>query len=94
MKGYVGEDLDVICQHCHDGQIIPIRIRVKEDGEEYVYSIKEYRQISVDGAYTTPDGIYVTSNYVIYECKVVVFGQMKPIRLYFNKSNIEWSVRA
>ena len=94
MKGYVGEDLDVICQHCHDGPIIPIRIRVKEDGEEYVYTIKGYKQISVDGAYTTPDGVYVTSDYLIFECKIAVFGQMKTIRLYFNKRNIAWSIRA
>ena len=94
MRGYAGEELDVICQHCHDGQIIPIRIRVKEDGEDYAYTIKEYKQVSVDGAYTTPDGIYVTSNFVIFECKIVVFGQMKTVRLYFNKSNLEWSIRA
>ena len=94
MKGYEGKDLDVICQHCHSGQIIPIRIRVSEDGEYHIYTIKEYYQIYVDGAYTTPDGVYVTSGYIIFECRIIVFGQVKTVRLYFNKHNVEWTIRA
>ena len=55
MRGFEGKDLDVICQCCHDGKIIPIRIRITEDGDEYAYTIKEYKQTNVDGAFTTPD---------------------------------------
>ncbi|MBE5923355.1 MAG: hypothetical protein E7271_02665 [Lachnospiraceae bacterium] len=60
MGRYEGENLDVICQHCHTGKVIPMRIRVTEDGETHI----------------------------------VVFGQMKTVRLYFNKNRVEWTIKA
>lgn len=94
MVRYEGENLDVICQHCHIGKVIPMRIRVTEDGETHTYTIKEYKQITVDGAYTTPDGVYVCNGIIIFDCHIVVFGQMKTIRLYFNKNRVEWTIKA
>ena len=71
MGRYEAENLDVICQHCHSGKIIPLRIRVTEDGENHTYTIKEYKQTTVDGAYTTPDGVFVCNGIIIFEynCK-------------------------
>ena len=93
MGQYEGENLDVICQCCHNGKVIPIRIRVTEDGETHTYTIKEYKQTTVEGAYTTPDGVYVSCGIIIYECHIIVFGQMKTIKLYFNKNKTEWSIK-
>lgn len=94
MGRYEAENLDVICQHCHSGKIIPLRIRVTEDGENHTYTIKEYKQTTVDGAYTTPDGVFVSNGIIIFECHIVVFGQIKTVRLYFNKNRAEWSIKA
>ena len=46
-----------------------MRIRVTEDGETHTYTIKEYKQITVDGAYTTPDGVYVCNGIIIFDCQ-------------------------
>lgn len=94
MERYEGENLDVICQCCHDGKIVPIRIRVTEDGQNHTYTIKEYKQVTVDGAYTTPDGVYVTSGILIFECHILVFGRTKTVRLYFDRNKTEWTIKA
>ena len=88
----MGRNLDVICQHSSGGEIIPLRIRIKEDDEYHTFTIKGYKNVSTNGAYTTPDDVYVTSNIMVFECLIDVFGQRKSIRFYFNKNSVEWSV--
>ena len=42
----IGQSVDVICQHCRDGTIIPMRVRLKdEEGMLQSYTIKGYRKV-------------------------------------------------
>lgn len=86
-------EVDVICQHSSDGAIIPIRFRLmNDDGQYETYTIKGYKKISQPGAYTTPDGVYVTSCTYIFECNVIILDYKKTVRLYFNKNQCKWSL--
>ena len=88
-------NVDVICQHTKDGDVIPMRVRVTdEDGIYQAYTIKQYRNISRDGAYTTPDGIFVCNKTMIFECKITVFGHDKTIRLYYEFEKGIWKIAA
>ena len=43
------EAIDVICQHCKDGSIIPIKIRVQDEEQIYhTYMIKSYLELASD----------------------------------------------
>ena len=87
-------NVDVISIHYKDGQIVPLRIRVEdEDGEEHTYSIKDYKDLSGRGAYTTSDGIYVTDRILHFECRIVVLGQMRRLRLYYHRNTEIWTIR-
>ena len=87
-------NVDVICIVYQDGRIIPLRFRVQdEDGEEHVYTIREYKDLSGRGAYTTPDGIYVTDRILFFECRILVLGQLRRVRLYYNRTSQVWTVR-
>ncbi len=88
------DSVDVICQHKSNGEIIPIRFRLmNEDGEYENYTIKGYRPITHQGAYTTPDGIFVSGcTTLIYECVVVVLNFKKTVRLYFETRNCKWKL--
>ena len=88
-------NVDVICQHTKDGDVIPMRVRVTdEDGTYQAYTIKQYRKVSKDGAYTTPDGIFVCNKTMIFECKITVFEQDKTIRLYYELERGTWKIVA
>jgi hypothetical protein len=85
------EKLDVICEHKSDGDIIPLRIRIRnEDGEYHVFSIREYRDLSHRGTYTTGDGVFVTNNTLVYECHIEVFGTQKTVKLYYEPHRSLW----
>ena len=85
--------VDVICQHCTDGSVYPIKIRVTdEDGETQVYMIREYRDISGQGSYSMPDGVHVSNDNLVYECKITNFGQNRLIRLYYEPYTRVWSM--
>ncbi len=85
--------VDVICQHSIDGTIIPLRIRiVDEDGLRQAFSIKEYRDLSHQGTRTMPDGVYVTDNTLVFECKIVVIDRERIVRLYYNPREIVWKM--
>jgi len=87
-------NVDVISIHYKDGQIVPLRIRVEdEDGEEHTYSIKDYKDLSGRGAYTTSDGIYVTDRILHFECRIVVLGQIRRLRLYYHRNTEIWTIR-
>ncbi|WP_092873714.1 hypothetical protein [Acetitomaculum ruminis] len=83
--------VDVICQHSKDGSLIPMRVRVKDtEGEYQIYNIKEYKDLSHQGTKLMPDGVFVTNNTFVYECKIIVFGVKKLIRLYYELNNTIW----
>lgn len=85
------DEVDVICQHSWNGEIIPIRFRLKdEEGELHAYTVKSYRQIAKRGVYVTPDGIQVSNYTIIFECRIVVFGNIKTVRLYYDTRNSKW----
>lgn len=87
--------IDVISLHTKDGDIVPIRIRIQdEDGIYQAYNIKSYKNLSHRGAYTTPDGLYVSNDILVYECKIMCFGREKIIRLYHNPARIIWQMVA
>ena len=68
--------LDFICQHCMDGSIIPIKIRLRdEDGELQEFKIHGYRDIS-DKVHTT------------LECKIVVRDTAKLVTIFTNHDGI------
>lgn len=85
--------IDVICMHSRGGEIVPIRIRVMdEEGLYQSFTIKEYRELSHQGTYTRPDGMYVTNETLIYECKINIFGKTKLICLYYEPTRIVWKM--
>ena len=85
--------VDVICQHSTDGTIVPLRIRLTdEDGMKQTYTIKGYRDLSHQGTRMMPDGVYVSNNTLIYECRIVVFDRFRVIRLYYEPGKTIWKM--
>lgn len=85
--------IDVICQHTREQKIIPLRIRLQdEDGEYQTYTIKSYRDNCSEGTYTLPNGVGVTKGIWTFDCKIAVFGQLKPIRLFYNPRDNKWTI--
>ena len=85
------EKLDVICEHKADGEIIPLRIRIRnEEGEYLAFSVREYRDLSHRGNYTTGDGVFVSNNTLVFECRIEVFGSKKTVRLYYDVHRSRW----
>ena len=83
--------VDVICQHSKDGELIPMRIRVRgENGEHQVYNIKEYQDLSHRGTRELPNGVFVSNNTFVFECRILVFGIHKSIRLYYEPGSTIW----
>ena len=84
--------IDVICQHTRDGRIIPLKIRVKdEDGEFQTFMVQGYRDLTHPGKYTLGNGVEVSGcNIKTYECKIVVFGVEKIVRIFYNASENLW----
>lgn len=83
--------IDLICCHGAKGELTPIRIRVRdEDGQYQAYSIKAYRDLSHQGARQMPDGVYVSDNTLVFECKIIVFGKEKMVRVYSNNPYLSW----
>ena len=89
------QPVDVICQHSREGKISPIKIRIiDEDGVFQEYKIKGYRNLTGHGARTMPDGVYVNSNTLVYECNITSFGREKRIRLYYDSPGMKWRMKA
>lgn len=86
-------DVEVICHYSTEGKITPLRVKlVDEDGQRQAFIIKEYRDLSGQGARTMPDGIYVADNTYVYECRICVFERLRLIRLYFNPRSKLWKM--
>ena len=85
--------VDVICQHSKDGTIFPIRIRVTdEDGLQQTFSVKGYRDLTHQGTRTTQDGVYVTDNTIMFECKIEIIDRIRTVRLYYNNHSMIWKM--
>ncbi len=87
-------EADVIAKFMSDGDIVPMRVRIFEDGERYPYTIKTCNQIYRGESYVVSDGIAVTNEYRVFDCTIAVFGVQKGIRLYYNTRKSEWLVMA
>ena len=84
--------VDVICQHCKDGSVIPIKIRVQDDEQvNNVYTIKSYAELSSDKV-KLPNESIITSDIIMFDCRIEVFGMAKQIILHFNKSQGKWYI--
>ena len=67
---YENPKIDLICQHCTDGSIKPIRFRVQdEEGIQREFNIKGYRETSEAGI-------------ISFECNVVVNNMAKRVTIY------------
>ena len=85
------KEIDLICLHGTKGEVTPLRLRLKdEDGQYQAYTIKEYRDLSHQGTRLMPDGVYVTNQTLIFECKIIVFGRERKIHLYSNEPYLNW----
>ena len=83
--------LDVICMIGGDGTVVPIKIRFTDDeGTVQVHKIKEYRDISHRGIFTNPDGVYITNDMLVFMCKILSFGHVKRIMLYYDTGKSKW----
>ena len=84
--------VDVICQHCADGSIIPIKIRVQDDEQVYnVYNIKSYTAITSDKI-MLPSEVMITTDLMRYDSKIEVFGIQNRIVIHYSKSRVKWYV--
>lgn len=87
------DKVDVICEHKSDGNVIPMRFRLmNEDGNYEAYTIKGYRQLYHKETYTTPDGVYVCSKDIVFECRVLILDMYRTVRLYFDKDKVSWKI--
>ena len=95
MSGYKENNnfIDVICRYTSTGNIIPLRIRIKDtDGEYHNFTIKGYKELSHPGEYISPYGTMVHSNNWNFECKIQVFDSIKLINLFFNSNDNLWKI--
>ncbi len=77
--------VDCICQHNADGELIPLRIRIRDDDGEYqLYTIHECRQLELNPGQLTPEKVDPTIYDLVYECHVNDFGRDRKFRLYYN----------
>lgn len=85
--------IDLILCHNQDGSIQPLRLRVKdEDGQNQAFTIKEYRDLSHQGARTMPDGVSVSDKTLIFECMILVWGTERRVRLYSHPPYLSWKM--
>ena len=89
----IAKPVDVICMHSAKGEITPIRIRVvNEEGEYQVFNIKGFNDLSHHGARTMPDGVSVTNNTLIYDCRIHVLNRERRVMLYYDPYKMEWRI--
>ncbi len=85
---------DVICQHKRDKTLVPLKIRLAdEDGEFHIYQVKAYKELGPGDVYCMPNEIVVGNNHLkAFDCKILVFDQIKIIRLFYNSYENLWKV--
>ena len=90
---YQENKLDVICQHTREQKIIPMKIRLQdEDGVFQEYIIKSYKDITHHGEASRAGEILAKGFIWNFECKILVFGQLKAIRLQYNCHENLWKL--
>ncbi|MBO7334679.1 MAG: hypothetical protein J6S95_05040 [Lachnospiraceae bacterium] len=83
--------IDVICQHTKEGNIIPLKIRIKdEEGEYQAFLVRAYKDLSKRGKFTLPNGIIATNDILPFACKIAVFGRERVINIYYNRNDNIW----
>ena len=86
-------NIDMICQICADGTIIPMKMRVvDDDGAHQEFKIKSYKNLTYKGnVFNLPDvGPVCTTGICPFECKIDVFGVEKTINLFYNVNYHIW----
>ncbi len=84
--------IDVVCQHLRDGTMIPLKLRVLDEDEQYqTYAVRAYRTIPGDGY--EMDGVRSGSHIWMYECKILVFGHERRVHLWFDAYENRWHLR-
>lgn len=85
--------IDVICQFTSKGEVIPMRIRIKDaDGMFQTYNVKAYKEVSNPGEYNSPYGTLVHSYNWTFDCKIQVMNEIKQIRLFYNIRENLWKL--
>ncbi len=95
MAGHVSVEqrIEVICQFKTNALIIPIKIRVvDEDGEFQDYVIKAYKECPLGEDLILPNGVHVRRHLRTFECKIVTFGSIKNIKIYFDAQECLWKL--
>ncbi len=83
-NGYL-PPIDVICQHTTTGNIIPLRVRIKdEDGESNIYPVKQYKGLP------SLDGLPLGRDLEVFECVIPVRNMQRRIIIYFNRQDGIW----
>jgi len=88
--------IDVICQNCRDGSIIPLKIRlVDEDEQIQQYIIKQYKETTQTGVYSLPSGVKVQYGEQLrsFECKIESFQREKTIGIIYNPKSQIWKIK-
>jgi phage gp36-like protein len=86
------EPAEVICQHCLDGSIMPIKMRITdESGERQQYSVKAFRELATGEGSTENGKIPATATLRRFDCKISVFESPKDVTLYYNANSGKWS---
>jgi len=85
------DNIDVICEMKGDGTIVPLRLKfADDDGAVHEYTIKGYRVLSNAELFHLPDAGYKRCNFVVIVCRVVDFGRIIEIMLYYDKNLSRW----
>jgi ribosomal protein L36 len=72
--------IDLICQHTMSGEIVPLRIRLRDDdGELREYVIKGYRDVSNEGL-------------ISFECRIIIRDTMQLVTI-FSSNCRTWRAR-
>ena len=80
---YENSKIDLICQHCMDGSIIPIKFRVQdEDGVLQECHIKGYKDTSEAGMLS-------------FDCNTIVNNMTKKVKIYTSQISNDgiWRVK-
>lgn len=90
---FIEKQIEVIAQHTREQKIIPLRIRLQdEDGEMQTYTIKSYKDTTPSGTYEMPNGVFVSRGTWVFDAKILVFGKLQNIRLFYKTSENKWTI--
>lgn len=83
---------EVICQHCLDGKVMPIKVRITdENGERQQFLIKAYKELEVGTGSTEGGRIPATASLHRYDCKIAILDKMTDLTLYYNATSGRWN---